>query len=105
MREFLTVALDGTGDTDRDGASDAEEIAAGTDPLLPDAIRIDSFVRNEGGSVTLTWTDTPGRYLIESSVDLRNWTAIETIASNGFLATTTVPTSGQSQMFLRLRRN
>jgi hypothetical protein len=105
MRELLTVALDGTGDTDQDGVSDADEIAAGTDPLLPDAIRIDSFVRHEGGSVTLTWTDVPGRYLIESSVDLRNWTAIETIHSNDFLSTATVPTSGEPQCFFRVRRN
>lgn len=105
MRELLTVALDGTADTDQDGVSDADEIAAGTDPLLPDAIRINSFVRNQGESVTLTWTDVPGRYSIESSQDLLNWTEIETIDSNDFLSTSTVPTSGEAQCFFRVRRN
>jgi arylsulfatase A-like enzyme len=105
MRELLTVALDGTGDTDQDGISDADEIAAGTDLLLPDAIRINSFVRNADDSVTLTWTDVPGRYSIESSLDLRNWTEIETIDCNGFLSTAIVPTAGESERFFRVRRN
>ena len=43
--ELLTFALDGTADTDRDGFTNAEEQANGTDPLRPERVVFDPGLR------------------------------------------------------------
>lgn len=91
MREMLSMAFDGSADTDGDGTTDAEERLAGTDPLLPGALTIHGIVRSAPDALTFSWTSTPGVYRIEASDDLEEWETIDFVTSDvsqaGFTAT------------------
>lgn len=105
FRELLTYAFDGNGDQDRDGVSNAAELAAGTDPLLPNAMRISSLTHLSADQLRLTWNATPGAaFVIESSADLDEWTPLQTItAGNEHSATATVNLT-KGQEFFRVRQ-
>lgn len=63
-RQFGNLGLlDGAGDNDGDGVSNAEEFAADTNPIDPDSIlRITRILKPAAASpVTLTWTSSPTR--------------------------------------------
>ncbi len=67
-------------DSDGDGASNANEAGAGTDPHAPsDMVKVTSMQIN-GGNVTLTWPSILGkRYRIQQTTTLTNpnsWTAV-----------------------------
>jgi hypothetical protein len=70
----LTTAA-GADDPDSDGWTNAQEQAAGTDPLDPSSsLRMLSGARS-GNGFNLQWASVPGRtYLFQSSPDLTTWT-------------------------------
>ncbi|MEM7148034.1 MAG: DUF1800 family protein, partial [Verrucomicrobiota bacterium] len=68
-------------DPDGDGANNAEEAIAGTDPFdASSRLAIESFQMNEARTeLALSWAAVPGkRYQIETSTDLRSWTPVGT---------------------------
>ncbi|WP_052573415.1 sulfatase-like hydrolase/transferase [Haloferula sp. BvORR071] len=101
FRELLTYAFDGNGDMDQDGVSNAQELAQGTDPLLPNALAITSLAHPSPDQLQMTWNATPGaQFVIESSTDLTNWAAVQTItAGDSHLGNATVACSGPQQFF------
>lgn len=73
--EYATTAsLSAAGDLDGDGASDAAEYAAGTDPADSNSqLLVTNFINN-ASTVSLTWTSSPGRYYrVQASTDLQTW--------------------------------
>ncbi|WP_193214040.1 sulfatase-like hydrolase/transferase [Luteolibacter marinus] len=105
MRELLTIALDGTADTDGDGVSDGQERFQGTDPLLPEALAIASLVRGGDGTLTLGWDSTPGVYRVDCSEDLKNWEPVNVITINTGAGSATVDiTPGEAKKFFRVVR-
>ena len=106
-----------TGDTDGDGFSDLEEIAAGSDPLNASSTRhveILSLIRNALGFPALTWNTYSNRvsadvtFYVEISTNMvgTNWSLISTKVSNGDTNTTvtvTDVTRTPPPVFYRLR--
>lgn len=105
FRELLTYQFNGTDDTDQDGVSNAQELAQGTDPLVPNAYRIDTMTQVAPDQLQLTWNATPGSsFVVESSTNLVNWTAATTVnAGNVFNGTVTVVRSLPEEFF-RVRK-
>lgn len=64
LQNFGTTAVDPNADADGDGASNAQEYLAGTDPKsAASSLRITAFTFAPGGTVTtLTWSSVPNRY-------------------------------------------
>lgn len=106
FRELLTYTSDGNGDQDQDGMSNAAELAAATDPLLPNAVRIKSLTRLSAEQIRLSWNATPGAaFVIESSTDLEEWLPLlNVIAGNEHSASATVNAT-QGQEFFRVRQH
>jgi arylsulfatase A-like enzyme len=105
MREMLSIAFNGSADTDGDGRTDAQELADGTDPLLPAALTISSIERVNSNTLALGWTSTPGLYRIETSDDLDDWQLIDEIITD--TASTLVEVTFDSddpQRFYRVSR-
>lgn len=67
-----TILLNPQGDKDGDGVSNADEDAAGTNPLdSADVFRIRSIASATPGAVDITWSSVPGKkYQVEASADL-----------------------------------
>ncbi len=91
MREMLSISFDGSADTDGDGATDAEEFANGTDPLMAGAVSIRSVTRHPDASLTLAWRHTPGLFRIETSPDLDRWLPLQTVTADTHTAAVTIP--------------
>lgn len=96
-------------------ATDNHGLSASTDPLTvevatpgsndPPAIQIQS---SGGGSLTLSFPTVAGQtYIIESKVDLNNpnWELVETRSGDGQDYVFSLPTSGETQRFYRIRMN
>ena len=66
-----------TGDPDRDGEGNLEELLAGTNPRDPSsALHITNIVPVPTGT-RVTWSSVPGkRYALQISTDLSNWTRV-----------------------------
>ena len=75
--DLVTVDSPPVGDSDNDGASDADEAIAGTDPNDPtDSFRIIATLRGADG-VELSWPAVDGKvYDVEYSADLITWAVI-----------------------------
>lgn len=91
-------------DSDGDGATNANEAGAGTDPNAPgDIVKITSM-QMSGGNVVLTWPSVLGkRYRIQQSTSLTspNWTAV-TNYLNGTGAEVTDSTPSAAGAFYRV---
>ncbi len=72
---YATTATLGAGDLDGDGASDADEYAAGTDPTESGSqLLITAFTPTTGTAASITWTSSPARnYRVQVSSDLLTW--------------------------------
>ena len=107
-RELLSYAFDGSADNDQDGISNAEELAQGTDPLLPNAIALGAISINAAAEeVLFGWQGTPGTsYAVEftESLSAPDWTVLSIVNSgNEFDIQTTVSMSGM-RGFYRIRK-
>ncbi len=105
FRELLTYQFNGSDDPDQDGVSNAQELAQGTDPLIPNAYRIDNMTQVGVNQLQLTWNSTPGAsFVVESSLNLVNWTPATTVtAGNVFYGSVTV-TKTNALEFFRVRK-
>lgn len=103
----LTVTS-GSTDSDHDGISDADEFAAGTDPLsVNDRFGIVSVnsQTTSGNELVLRWPSKIGRlYVIESSEDLHSWDAVTSVfVGNGGQMEHSLSVPGQNRKFCRVR--
>lgn len=77
---FDTLARDGTGDFDDDGANDLQEFRAGTDPTNRSSVFRALTLRSlSGGPITLLWPAAPGRsYQVQfkDAVTAADWTEL-----------------------------
>ena len=105
---FETLARDGTGDHDQDGATDAAEFRAGTDPTNQGSVLRVLTVTSPGSEgTTVLWSAVPGRtYQVQfkDAVDKPEWTnlpgPVTPASSSGAAAD---PAGGQSvQRFYRV---
>jgi hypothetical protein len=103
------LAMDATTDLDADGATDAAEAAADTDPADPlAALRITHFSTPDSGATTdLAWTSRPTRrYTIETKLSLLDeWEpAVTGIAPDaGETTAVTLEATAAAQRFYRIR--
>jgi hypothetical protein len=74
----LPVGATASADADGDGTSNAQEAIAGTDPLNPASRFVTAPPQfDAAGNLVLRWRGAWGkRYLVESSADLKTWTAL-----------------------------
>jgi uncharacterized repeat protein (TIGR02543 family) len=99
---FGTLLATPGGDADGDGRSNLEEYQAGTNPTVPDILRIESLKLVNNQSVLTISNNTGTRYSVENTITLPgNWTTIgATQFANAF--TSTVPAGDKA--FWRLQQ-
>lgn len=101
----ITLANVTTDDDDGDGATEAQETTAGTDPRSASSrLAVQSTVI-ASGQVTFTWSSIVGKtYKIQSSPDLATWTDVSAsqVTATGTTTSRTVATSGAEKMFYRV---
>jgi Tol biopolymer transport system component len=108
MAFFGTLARDGTGDFDGDGASDLDEFRAGTDPTNRGSVlRAMTLAALGSFSTTVLWPATAGKtyqVLYKDDLDVSPWTAlISPIVIDGSTARLVDPnTSGHPHRFYRV---
>lgn len=110
LQHFGSLAQEGAGDADGDGASNAQEHLAGTDPT--DATRrlvITNYAATtDGTNTSVSWQSVPSRhYFIEQTLDLNSpfWTdlGIGQIPPAGSVTTRTFTDTNAPMRFLRVR--
>ncbi len=105
MRELLTYRFDGPDDPDHDGVTTAQELAQGTDPLLPDAYRIDSITAHPAESNQDHLQLTPGaKFVVETSTDLVTWTPAQTVLTGDEFQGIAIVVSDNPREFFRVRK-
>jgi arylsulfatase A-like enzyme len=105
MRELLTYRFNGSEDPDHDGVTTAQELALGTDPLLPDAYRIDSITHIPPNQIKITYNSTPGaKFVVETSTDLVNWTPAQTVTTGDEFQGIAIVVSDNPREFFRVRK-
>jgi hypothetical protein len=71
LDQFGDLSRNGTGDKDKDGASDLHEFMAGTNPNDPNSFLKVSVTVDNNGNPVITWEIQPGRtYRLESATTL-----------------------------------
>ncbi|HEY4248704.1 MAG TPA: hypothetical protein VGM64_17920, partial [Lacunisphaera sp.] len=105
FRELLTYQFNGNDDPDHDGVSNAEELAQGTDPLIPNAYRIDTITPLGANQLKLTWNATPGAsFLLETSSNLVDWIPAQTVTAGDVFAGSATIVVAKPQEFFRVRK-
>ena len=100
---YQAEALDPAADSDGDGASNASESLAGTDPLAAGAVFRISSINNEASVVYLSFPTLPGkRYQVQENVSLADptWGNTGTVYSGtGGEVETTIAAAGTARFF------
>lgn len=105
FRELLTYQFNGSDDPDHDGVSNAEELAQGTDPLIPNAYRIDTITPLGTNQLHLTWNATPGAsFVVETSTNLLNWVPANTVTAGDVFSGSVTIIMNNPQEFFRVRK-
>lgn len=105
FRELLTYQFSGSDDPDQDGVSNADELAQGTDPLVPNGYRINTITQVAPDQLQLTWNATPGTaFAVEVSTNLIDWSAATAVNSGEVFAGSVTVQKTQSQEFFRVRK-
>ena len=77
----------GNVDSDGDGATNAKEFLAGTNPLDPNSVLKMRFTWNRFGRI-LNWNTQPGLvYQVQVSTDLVNWSSLSATTATSSLGT------------------
>jgi hypothetical protein len=107
LAHFGNLSRDGRADFDLDGFTDAQEFAAGTNPLLDtDYLRIEAIRRDQTGVLLVIHAASGRTYAVEYSDHLATpWTPLLEITSptNGALYVTDPAFSSVSRRFYRVR--
>ena len=94
-------------DTDGDGFSDLAEFIAGTDPRnASSSLALEAPIVQPNGTVRLSWGSVSGRgYLVETSIDLVNWTPISDwqVGTGAPISLTLPPLHGAYMFRLQVR--
>lgn len=105
FRELLTYTFDGNGDIDQDGVSNAQELAQGTDPLVPNAYRIDTITEVAPDQLRFTWNATPGAsFAVESSTNLVDWIPATLTTTGDVFSNTVTVQKTMPEEFFRIRK-
>lgn len=105
FRELLTYQFNGSDDTDGDGVSTAQELAQGTDPLVPNAYRINTITQVAPDQLQLTWNATPGMsFAVEASTNLVDWSSATMVGTGNNFAGTVIVVKDNPQEFFRVRK-
>ena len=105
FRELLTYQFNGDDDPDHDGVSNADELAQGTDPLVPNAYRINTITQVAPDQLQLTWNATPGMsFAVEVSTNLVDWSAATTVGTGNNFAGSVTVVKDNPQEFFRVRK-
>ncbi|RYD66352.1 MAG: hypothetical protein EOP83_05270 [Verrucomicrobiaceae bacterium] len=105
FRELLTYTLNGNGDEDQDGVSNAAELAQGTDPLIPNALAITSLSQPSTNQLKLVWSATPGAsFIVESSTNFIDWEPVQSVTAGDGHSAEYTATVGPGHEFFRVRR-
>ena len=109
LTESVGAQPDPSADTDGDGASNAAEFAAGTDPVnRASRFEVKGFAHNPvSRAQTITWRANRGvRYRMQSSEDLSNWSAVsgtELIGDDTDVTMQVTPVVTKTKLFYRLQ--
>lgn len=105
FREMLTYQFNGSDDIDQDGVSNAQELAQGTDPLIPNAYRIDTITQVAPDQLQLTWNATPGAsFVVEASTNLVSWIPSTTVTTGNVFSGNVTVQRTRPEEFFRVRR-
>jgi YD repeat-containing protein len=99
-----SLARDGTGDLDNDGATDLWEFMAGTDPGNPNSRLHVTPASPNGGQVTITWQAVAGKtYALEykDRIDDATWTRLtgEVTAQGGTASKVDASSAGSTRFY------
>ena len=103
-----TLLLDPAGDRDGDGATNANEEAAGTNPLDANSIFKVTSISRSGGATAITWTSVPGKQYQVFSASVPGpttaFTALSGVlpAASGAVTSYTDTTAGFDSRFYRV---
>jgi hypothetical protein len=105
FRELLTYQFNGSDDPDHDGVSNAQELAQGTDPLVPNAYRINTITQVAPDQLQLTWNATPGMsFVVEVSTNLVDWSAAMTVNTGEVFSGSATVVKTDPKQFFRVRK-
>jgi hypothetical protein len=103
MAFFNTLARDGAGDFDADGASDRHEFEAGTDPTNSGSIfRVLTIASASGSGPTVLWQAQSGRrYRVEykNKANDEFWEELGTTTTSGTTGSITDPAAAQTRFY------
>jgi hypothetical protein len=109
LTESVGAEPDPAADSDGDGMSNAAEYSAGTDPVdRASRFEVKGFAHNPAaGAQSITWWANRGvRYRMQTSEDLKNWSAVsgtELVGDDTDVTLQVTPGGTKTKLFYRLQ--
>ncbi len=105
FRELLTYQFSGSDDPSQQGITLAQHYAQGTDPLIPNAYRINTITQIAPDQLQLTWNATPGAsFVVETSTNLVDWVPAHTVTAGDVFMGSVVVERTRPEEFFRVRK-